>query len=443
MFVRHIFLAVLVSYLIQFPVKAQIIALKGMRVIDGIDSVAHHGLTIIIKEQRIMDIGENLAIPAGAEIIDLSGKTLLPGFIDMHAHFWAYDQPQHEVYGKLMIAGGVTTVFSAGDIFPETLQQFRSSIEQGFRVGPTIYTVGPYYNGGEANNRFPAVNTVSEAMDLYDTWKGRIEGIKFYVQVSEDVFNAVVTRAKQDGLIITGHLMSIKTDHALDMGISGLEHGLWTIQELIDKTENPSQFTKIASINMEDPLLDKIINKIVKARVYIDPTITPMEAMVKRQPFVNNWSIYLTDSSRKKYKSPIFRSPEIIETMFEKQRQFVKRVYDKGGLIVTGTDPFYPNTPPGFALHREIIALTEAGLSNMDAIKAATANGSIALRKQAEIGTIEAGKFADLVVIAGEPDINIEEISNVVSVFKKGKIHNTAKLREQSIGRIDIIGKTK
>lgn len=423
--------------LLCITATAQITALTNMRLLDVKHDTVHTDWIVLIEGQEILEAGSQVTVPPGAEVIDLTGKTLSPGFIDMHVHFWSMDKPQYEVFSKLWVAGGVTTVFSLGDIFPEDLQDFRKQVNAGEHIAPTIFTVGPYFNGGAASDRFRTVNTIEEALDFYNQWKDYTEGIKFYVQISEECFDAVIEVAQQDDKIVTGHLMSITTEHAIDQGINGLEHGIWTVEELISQTDDPSQFTKIANIDMQDPKLERIIDKIVKKGVYISPTITPMETFLAQdRPFVPNWQVYLADSSRSKYKTSVFRDQKVIKSLFAKQREFVQRVHQKGGLIVTGTDPFYPNVPPGYAMHREIIALTECGLSNMEALKAATLNGALALRKEQQVGSIEAGKVANMVIIAGNPDEHIHEVANVVTVINKGEFYNTAQLRSESIGKI-------
>ncbi len=418
--------------------------LHGMRIIDGTGKEAIENGSIYIKNGRIAAVSEGkMDLPKGATAIDLSGKTVLPGFVNMHAHFWPLDQPNHRTVAKMMLAGGITTAFSLGDIEPEKLYDFRMKVKAGEEIGPTIYSVGPYFQSGPASKRFRTVNTPEEALALYEKWKDKIDGIKFYVFIKPECFEAVLKAAQKDGKIVTGHLSSIKTEDAIDMGINGLEHGIWTIEELIPKIEGTGNFCRIASMNLDTSALDRIIDKIVEKEVYVSPTIVPMEALWKDQPdFVPNWKMYLGDSLRLKYNPP-YSSQQCMPGLFEKQKAFLQKVYKKGGLIVTGTDPFYPNTPPGFDIHREMIALTEAGLSNMDAIKAATLNGAIALKKEKDIGSIEKGKLANLVVIAGRPDLDIAEVANVISVIKEGKVYNTAQLRNECIGGIKLSKSSK
>lgn len=429
--------------MVHAQVNDQLILLKNMRIIDGIADEAIENGSILIREGRIEAVSDSIIpVPEGAEVMDLSGKTVLPGFVNMHAHFWPLDQPNYRPVSKLMLAGGITTAFSLGDIQPEKLQAFRQLVNEGKEVGPTIYTVGPYFQGGQVNARFRAVNTVEEALNLYNEWKDKIEGIKFYVSISQECFDAVIKEAQKDGKIVTAHLMSIKTEHAIDMGINGLEHGVWTIDELIPKTKGMGNFCRIASMNMDTSEMERIMDKMIEKGVYISPTIVPMEALwAERGSFVPNWQIYLGDSLRMRYNTPNTRNQECMPGLFEKQVEFIQRMYKKGALIVTGTDPFYPNTPPGFDIHREMIALTEAGLSNMDAIKAATINGAIALKRDQEFGSIQTGKIADLVIVAGNPDLDIQEVANVISVMKKGKLFNTAQLRTECIGEIKMAKK--
>ena len=128
--------------------------------------------------------------------------------------------------------------------------------------------------------------------------------------------------------------------------------------------------------------------------------------------------------------------PTCLKEALEKQSQFVKAVHDRGGLIVTGTDPVIPILLPGYSLHRELQNLVDAGLSPLEAIRAATLNAAIATQLDSQKGTIAAGKIADLVVVDGNPDEDISAIGNTCLVFKDGVPYLPEALRKSVEGQI-------
>ena len=118
------------------------------------------------------------------------------------------------------------------------------------------------------------------------------------------------------------------------------------------------------------------------------------------------------------------------------QLRLIKEVHQRGGLVLTGTDPVSPRLIPGYGLHRELKNLVDAGLTPLEAIKAATFNAARVLRREKEFGTIEAGKLADLVVVTGDPAARIEAVGQTEMMFRHGVKYDPAALRKAAEGQV-------
>lgn len=426
--------------IVNAQTNASIWVLSGMRIITGTgDSVINNG-TIVFKNGIIEAVGDssNITIPVNATIIQLKGKTVMPGMVDMHAHFWSNGRQQFQPYSNLYLASGVTTVFSLGEYFPDSLAIWRKQINEGKKNGPRIFSAGLYIQSGiPPNPLMQSVNTSDSAIWLFNKYKNHLEGVKFYDNVNEAVFLAIMQEAKKNNFITTGHLNSIKAEFAIDHGINGLEHGIWTIPELNPKTPGISPYCQIAKINIDSSLVDTIIQKIVRNKVYITATFTAGEtASTHFENISPDWKIYMEDASRNKYRSYKSRNQACLDTILLLQKKFIKKVYDKGGLIVTGTDPVFPEIMAGFSVARELKRYVEAGIPHLQAIKMATLNGAIALRKEHLFGSLAKGKLADILVIAGNPDKDINDLNNLIMVFKEGKQYDPIALKKATIGTL-------
>jgi len=425
--------------------EGQRIALVNGRVIDGTGAPAHLDWTVLIQGTHILAVGPDVEIPDGTDVIDLAGKTILPGMFDMHGHLFSYNGQsqifESIAYPRLYLAGGVTTIFTAGEMEPEAAIMLRENINNGQAIGPQILTTGPYFSGGNTASWMLKAGSVEEALALYNQWSSRIDGVKFYTRIPEDQFKAVLDAAHADGLMVTGHLESIPALRAIELGIDGLEHGLFGMSEFFPKgTSFAVQYCAISQLDMASAPVVEVIDALVQHQTYLDPTIVVFQPeLADFKPLVADWEKYLDESVRDSILitiQSIKQQGECLQIALEKQSQFVKAVHDKGGLIVTGTDPVIPILLPGYSLHRELENLVNAGLTPLEAIQAATLNSAIATRLDTEKGSIAPGKIADLVIVDGNPDINITDIGNTVMVFKYGVPYTPELLRKSVEGLI-------
>lgn len=425
--------------------EEQLIALVNGRVIDGTGTPAHLGWTVLIQGTHILAVGPDIEIPDGTYVVDLAGKTILPGMFDMHGHLYSYNG-QNQIfesiaYPRLYLAGGVTTIFTAGEMEPESAIALREDINNGQAIGPQILTAGPYFSGGNTASWMLKAGSSEEMLALYNQWSSRIDGVKFYTRIPEDQFKVILDAAHADGLIVTGHLESIPALRAIELGIDGLEHGLFGMSEFFPKgTSFEVQYCAISQLDMTSASVVEVVDALVQHQTYLDPTIVVFQPeLADFKPLAEDWEKYLDESVRDSILVSIQsmkQSGECLQIALEKQAQFVKMVHDRGGLIVTGTDPVIPILLPGYSLHRELENLVNAGLTPLEAIQAATLNSAIAIRLDSEKGSIAPGKIADLVIVDGNPDINITDIGNTVMVFKYGVPYTPELLRKSVEGLI-------
>ena len=430
-----------------FPItEGEIIALVNGRVIDGTGEPAWSDWTVLIQGTRIIDAGPNVVIPEGARRVDLTGQTLLPGMFDMHGHLYSFNgqslTAEFVTYPRLYLAGGVTTLFTAGDFDPRGAISLRENIGNDAAVGPQILTAGPYFSGGNAPSWMLTATTPEEMRALYEAWNDQIDGVKTYTGIPEDQFILLLEAAHADGLRVTGHLESISGIRAIELGIDGIEHGLFSMSEFFPQIPSASfraQYCAISQLDVTSSEVTVIVEALVSQGTYLDPTIVVFQPELPDfEPLVTDWEKYLDPGAvmplRRALRSII--QPTCLKEALEKQSQFVKAVHDRGGLIVTGTDPVIPILLPGYSLHRELQNLVEAGLSPLEAIRAATLNAAIATQLDSQKGTIAAGKIADLVIVEGNPDEDITAIGNTILVFKEGIPYLPEALRKSVEGQI-------
>jgi len=355
---------------------------------------------------------------------------------------------QFEAYSALFLAGGVTTVFSPGDFDPEGMIELRDRIARGEVVGPTVLTAGPYFDHDPSVvGWIQGVGSVEEALAKFEAWKDRIDAVKVYTNITEEELGALAGAAHANGLKMTGHLGGqVTTLRAIELGIDGLEHGLFAIAEITDAGQaDPlaDQYCALAAVDLDGPVAESLIRGMVDEGVWVTPTIVTLQSIHPDfQPPTEAWLDYLSpELGERMAQMPAYLDPggaACLDGALSRQLEFVGRIHEAGGRVVTGTDPVSPKVVPGYGLHAEIANLVQAGFTPLEAITAATRDGAVALGLIGEVGTLEAGKRADLVVVLGDPASDIATIGNTVSVYRSGIRYDPDSLRESARGMIGL-----
>ena len=423
------------------------LALTHARVIDGTGAPPRDEWTVLVRGDRIAAAGPKVEVPAGTTVIDLSGKSVLPGLIDMHGHMYVATARgianAFESYPALYLAGGVTSVRSPGDFGPEGMHWLKEAIGRGAAEGPRIFMGGYYIDNSPSQiGWFKPVRSPAEVTERISQWKDRIDVVKFYTSTTEAQMQAGIAAAKAAGLPTTAHLGSITATRAIDMGIDGLEHGIYAMPELGAPKLWPAKVDgcPLGDLDVNGRLVTDLIDKIVKGRVAIDPTFVIVTlGLPDIQPLTPDWREYFADdrasaaaarvveAAGASYKDPVELA--CAERTRRNAMRFVAKVQARGGIILAGTDPVATYVLPGWGMHRELKHLTEAGLTPVQALRAATYNAALVLRRDKDLGSIAVGKLADMVVVGGDPSTRIEDVGNVEMVFKGGRRFDPAALR--------------
>ncbi|MCP3915059.1 MAG: amidohydrolase family protein [bacterium] len=443
------------------PARAQgVFALVGGRVFDGTGAEAREGWTVVVDGDRIAAVGPDVPIPDGAKRIDVQGKTVLPGLIDAHGHLFANVGGKianvHRAYAPLYLAGGVTTVFTPGDYDPEFTLAFREAQRKGEEVGARIYTAGPYFDHDPSLiGWIDGVDSVAAMRAKFAQWRGRIDGVKVYTSITEKQLGALVKDAHEAELLVTGHLASVTATRATQLGIDRLEHGLFAMTELARpdpaKLFDLEYMQALGRVDLEGDAARAVVRAIVEAEVVLDPTIVIFEAAFGvLEPLADDWQRFLGPDVRDRLAAQdrqmafMRRRLNIDEEAWKtavaaaiaKQRALVKAVHDAGGTVITGTDPVAANVVPGYGLHRELANFVDAGLTEREALHAATGAAARALGLDDDLGTIAPGKLADLIVVSGDPTSDIADIGKTVLIFQAGVRYEPEELRTSVEGAI-------
>jgi imidazolonepropionase-like amidohydrolase len=437
-------------------VNAPLVALTHVRVIDGTGAPPFENFTVLLSNGRIQAMGSSLAtpVPAGAQVLDLSGYTIVPGLVGMHDHlfyggirnFLGYSGYAESEMGfsfpRLYLAAGVTTIRTAGAIDPSADLRLKAQIDKGWVAGPTIHVTGPYMN---------ATSSPEETRKTVEHWAEKgVTSFKAYMYITRADLGAAIQAAHQRGLKVTGHLCAVGFGEAVALGIDNLEHGLIVDAEFVpNKAPDvcPSQESVIASLahlDIEGAPVQQMIRDLVLHHVAITSTLPVFETFVPfRAPPDTRVLEALQTSSRADYLAARARVNEEGKrswwpVLLSKEMQFERDFVAAGGLLLAGEDPTgNGGNLAGFGDQRELELLVEAGFTPLEAIHIATANGAAFLGESDHIGSLAPGKQADLVVIKGDPSSKIADFEKVELVFKDGVGYDSVKLIEsvrESIG---------
>jgi hypothetical protein len=411
--------------------------IRNAIIIDGTGKGTLRGYDIYIEDGIIKRIGIGLNVPRKIKTVDATGKTVIPGLIDMHGHMYAIGSTQLDAYPALYLAGGVTTVFSPGEMEPEVTLKLKEQIIRGERIGPDILCAGPYFDTDPSTvSWMPVLNDTFRIAELFEKWKDRIDGIKVYSKISKEHFDFVMRKAKQHHLLVTGHLGSISTRYAVEGGISGLEHALIGVNDFGSDPGDISHACRMANLDLTEDNVMSLVQLIVTKKVYVDPTLVILESFLQSfKPIVKDVDYFLDDNATKVQKMHDQQLEKQLENtcqdkLFQKQLEFCKIIFDRGGILVAGTDPVSAHVLPGFGIKREIILFMQAGIPLEQAIKIASLNAATALGISQKTGSLEVGKSADLSVISGDVTKSNDFLYNTELTLKRGTVYQSGILLE-------------
>ena len=427
------------------------LVIRGGWLFDGISDDRRKNSGIVIRDGKIVEVDADIQdkVISATTVIDLAeSDTILPGMIDLHAHYNLdlVDKGRTEEVvhnGIIFLANGVTSTWSAGEYYPQRVIEQRDLVDAGEATGPRLFASGPYfgafrceYSIKTAADDCPAwPNDISEAeiRSEVDYWAEQgVVSIKIK-QATPGEVKILIEQAHKHGMTTTGHLSNYNVEYdvhlrdAILMGIDRIEH----------------QVT-LGSGGPKSAEMDQMIDLIIKHQVFYDANLQMYGGINLRNELGQDMS--WVDEA--KYFTPYAQAllekrgpppPESDAAEYAQRVLELNRLYESGGgnLLVVGTDePVYTTLLPGFAFHRELLAMVHAGLPNVAVLKAATINGANALGIGDKLGSVEAGKLADLYVVNGNPLDDIKVARYIRHVIKAGVVYDPVVLLHSAEGMI-------
>jgi imidazolonepropionase-like amidohydrolase len=409
------------------PAPAQsVVALVHGRIVDGTGAPPIDDGVILISLDRITAVGPatGVRIPEGARVVDVRGRTILPGLVDLHTHLtggWdgvTVDLLGYRHFLKAFLYAGVTTTFDLANSLPFTTQ-LRQEVAAGRLPGPRIYTVGSLIDGPT-----PAWAAISYALSsngqipgiLKQLEASGVDAVKVYGGLTDDQVRLVAEAAARDSLMVIADVWNRNgSPGSARTGIRAFAHA------------------------SASPLTDEAIRVMRERSVATITTLAVQESGTKRrfrdrrlfdEPLIaHSLPPWYHEGMTRHAERIASRSDSARLARLEVAKRNVKRMFDAGILLVAGTDAPYPGDYYGEGLHRELELLVEAGLSPLQAITVATGNAAKLIGPKASWGVLAQGKVADLIVVAGDPLTRIADTRRLEMVWQGGKELDRASLR--------------
>jgi imidazolonepropionase-like amidohydrolase len=398
------------------PATSRVLAIRGVTLFDGTGAAPLSNACVVAVDGRITAVGPlgKVAIPSGARVLSAPhGTTLLPGFIDMHVH-----SSVHPGLMPYFLANGVTSVRDLGcaESRLEELKQYRADAPTGKQLGPRLFLAGPPLDGlPRAANWFPgpaAQNAAEAETAVKALAESGVDVVKLYRRLGAPAARAAIEEAHRRGLPVTwDYQWNYRyLANAIQSGVDGLEHVFYS--ERASATE-----------------CEQLAELIGGTGVWLDPTLVafrPPDETVSRDPDFAQLPPTLT-----RFWNSLFWPMET-DSEFAAMKGFVRRVHRHGGKLLAGTDSPVKYAAPGYALHHELLLLSECGLTPKEVLMAATLRAAEALRKETELGTVQPGKLADLVLVSGDPLRDLRVTRKVRWVVLNGRLHRPSDLIAQA-----------
>jgi imidazolonepropionase-like amidohydrolase len=395
--------------------------------------------TVVITGNRIAKVGasNSYAWPSGALVIDATGKTLLPGLWDMHAHVGDGD-------GMLNLAAGVTTVRDLGNTMDELIAR-RKRIEEGTEVGTRIILAGIIDGPGpyQGPTKVLVANEAEARAAVRNYVKLGYEQIKIYSSVRPELVPPIIDEAHKAGRRVSGHIpASMTASECVKLGYDEIQHVNFLVLNFfpdVKETQTRLRITEpaklAAGLDLSSSEMQGFVQLLTDHHTAVDPTMSIFEGQYTSKPgevSPGYAAVFkrLPVQVRRGMLSGGLQAPEGMEARyresFAKMVALVGVLYKAGVPIEAGTDSL-----PGFALHRELELDTQAGIPPPEVLELATLGAARIMKRDTELGSISQGKLADLVLVDGNPAANISDIRKPVLVLKNGVLYRPSELNAE------------
>ncbi len=375
-------------------------------------------------------------------MIEAEGKFVIPGLIDAHVHIVHRLNDAHltgEEVLPMFLAAGVTAIRDTGDtVVP---QKMIARFAEAHAVScPRVFMCSPLIDGVTPIHRDIGWSlTDPQAVPAFveDMAKWGVTTLKIYAGTGRDVGRRVIEEGHKHDLMVTAHLGPYRAQDAVADGIDCLEH-IWSVFNYIIPADTKRIPGHRASLDLTNPLAQSLIKDMAERRVMVDPTLAVFRNMILLNDLesVHQHPDNAHAPARLRQQWDIYRQrislkPDTLELRrgeFLKYQELTAMLYRAGVPILAGTDAPEPYVPPGFSLLQELEMLVEAGLPPSAALQAATINNAAALKQESQLGSIEPGKLADLVILSADPTTDIRNVRRIEKVIRGGCISEPAQM---------------
>lgn len=411
-------------------------ALVGGTLIDATGKPAIADAVVVIANHRIVAAGPRaqVVIPEDATRIDTSGKTIMPGLWDMHAHF------EQVEWGPIYLAAGVTTARDCGNEF-EFITAVRDGLARGQGIGPQLLPAGLVDGTGERALGVQRVDSDADAHKWVKTYHDAgFKQMKVYSSMTRDNVASVARYAHELGMSVTGHIPNpMGLVEGVEAGMDQINHIVYLYDAMQSEDKSPMskgmrkmKLEDLKSFSVTSAEAKKLIEFMKAHHVVVDPTMALWEVVTRNRASTPISSFEPGVGKLPPELSVTFGTPaqenteekEKLELAFRRMMEIVGALHKAGIDIVAGTD----QAVPGHSIYRELELYVQAGFTPLEALQSATSVPARVMGMDKEAGTIEAGKRADVIILNANPLENISNIRSVDKVIANGTLYDAAPL---------------
>jgi len=428
------------------------VAIKDVAIIDVTNGKINKDQTVLIEGNKIVSVSNKINIPQIATVIDGKGKYLIPGLWDMHSH--SFTDRTFSWLFPLLIANGVTGVrdMATGMSF-DSIRIIKKEVAEGNMIGPR-FGANTQRTLGFMTGPSRMVETPEQGRELVRLYKQEgMDFIKAYNLLSREAYLAIVDEAKKQNIPVAGHIpFAITAREASDLGQVSIEHNIDIFlscsseeaalrreqETIVSADPRPAmrQIVEFKAMKSYDEKKAAAFFKLLKKNgTWICPTLVVFPRIMKEEDESSTDSRlkYIPATFRQQWSNRMKQIPNKLtadekKIFVQKYLMIVAAMYHAGVGILAGTDMMNPYLFPGFSLHDELGLMVEGGLSPLEALQTATINAAKFLHKEKELGSIEKGMYADLVLLDANPLENISNIKKINAVIANGRLFQRSDL---------------